>query len=513
MWNGEKQGDFALYVLQPGSSQTLRITTEPGSDVDPAWSPDGGWIAYVHSVPGGNQKSLNLISPLGGPNRTIFTVAGPIGTPTWTPDGRALVVSMAKSLRPVALWLVPLQGGDPRQLTSPPQGIPGDRDPVISPDGKMLAFCRATAWRTAELYVVDLDADLSPHGTPRRITDLGYVEHPSWTYDSSRILFGAARDGVGIWQIARNGGRLRPVFGAPETASMPTLGKRAGGYMSLVFTNSTTETSLWRFSSDVGPVGGPEEIAPSSRTQRYASYSSDGRRLAFSSDRTGSEEIWVANADGSDAVQLSDLRHLLTEQADWSPADNMLAFVSQDRAHRQIYVIDANGGLAHAITNEEGIRNGGGWSRDGTGYYYSSARSGRLEVWRASRDGGPPKQMTASGGQCGFETPRGVFHYWQVEGGLSAPLMRRTPAGDAVVNLTPPGVPCRTVPSPKGFFYKATGSSDIYLYDEVAGRSARVFGQLPRPFNGFTVTPDGHWLITDFHREEAADLMIMEHFR
>jgi hypothetical protein len=91
--------------------------------------------------------------------------------------------------------------------------------------------------------------------------------------------------------------------------------------------------------------------------------------------------------------------------------------------------------------------------------------------------------------------------------------MRRTPTGDAVVNLAPPGLPCRTAPSPKGFFYKAADSSDIYLYDEGAGRSVRIFGQLPRPFNGFTASPDGRWLITDFRREEAADLMIMEHFR
>ena len=515
VWNGEKQGDYAVYVLQPGSSQTLRVTTEPGSDGDPAWSPDGRWIAYVHAAPQGGRYSLNLVSPLGGPTRTVLTSAAGMSNPQWTPDGRTLTLSrVPEAAGPAAVWAVNVEtGGPPRQLTSPPNGIPGDRDPTVSPDGKMLAFCRATAWRTAELYVLNLGPDLSPRGAPRRVTDLSYVEHPAWTFDGGRILFGAAHDGVGIWQIDRNGGRLRPVFGAPETAIMPALGKRPDGHTSLVFTNLVSATSLWRFSSDIGPVGGPEEIAPSSRTQRFASYSPDGRRLAFSSDRTGYEEIWVSNADGSEPVQLTDLRHPLTEQADWSPGGDMLSFVSQDRAHRQIYEVRSSGGPAHALTSEEGVRNGGGWSRDGSGYYYTSTRSGRMEVWKTPRDGGQPQQMTANGGQCGFETPRGVFHYWQIEGGRHAALVRRMPAGDEVVKLAPPGRSCMTALSPKGFFYKAADAGDVYLYDESTGQSVRVFEQLPRPFNQFAASPDGRWLIVDFRHEEAADLMIMDRFR
>ena len=514
MWNGEKQGDFAVYVLQPGSSQTLRLTHDVGHDADPAWSPDGRWIAYVHAVPDRSRYSLNLVSPLGGPNRTVLTSATPLHVPNWTADGATLAVSMIPEPHaPAAIFTVGADTGDRRQVTSPPAGIPGDRDPAISPDGRTLAFCRATAWRTAELYLLDLNADLSPHGTPRRMTDLSYVEHPAWTTDSERVLFGASHEGVGIWQVDRKGGRLRPIFGAPDTASLPAIGKRPGGYTSLVFTNTVHEVSLWRFGGDVGPVGGPVEIAPSSRTQRFASYSHDGRRLAFTSNRTGHEEIWVSNADGSQPVQLTDLRHPLTEQAEWSQAGDLVAFVSQDRADRQIYVVSSTGGPAHAITSEEGIRAGGGWSLDGSAYYYTSSRSGRPEIWKTARDGGRPQQITTNGGQCGFESVHGAFYYWQVDAGVRSGLMRRMPDGDHRVDLAPPARTCLTAYSPRGFFYKAADSGEIYLYDETAGRSTRIFEHLPHPFNQFTMSPDGRSLVTDFARDEGADLMIMEHFR
>jgi len=213
---------------------------------------------------------------------------------------------------------------------------------------------------------------------------------------------------------------------------------------------------------------------------------------------------------------VTDLRHRLTEQAEWSPAGDLLAFVSQDRADRQIYVVNSTGGPATAITHEQGIRFGGGWSRDGAGYYYTSARSGRSEVWRVPRGGGASKQMTATGGQCGFESPRGDFYYWALETGSGGSgrqqLIRRSPTGDREVALIPAGLACKTAPSPAGFYFKAADGGDIYLYNEAAGTSRRVLRN-PPPAHSFTMSPDGHWFVIELARAESQDLMIMERFR
>jgi Tol biopolymer transport system component len=328
-----------------------------------------------------------------------------------------------------------------------------------------------------------------------------------------RRRYRGCREGAGLFQIDRNGRNLRAIPNVPTEVGSPALVRGPGGYTSLVFDKVTAEVSILRYGSDAGTGGAPVELAPSSRNQACPRYSSDGKRLAFASDRTGHQEIWVANADGSQPVQVTDLRHILTETPDWFPSDDRIAFVSQDRANRQIYTVSVSGGPATAITNEEGIRSGDGWTLDGSAYYYTSARSGRPEVWRVPRAGGPSQQITRDGGICGFESPRGIIYYWKGESGNRGALFRRTTHGDESVPLPTEGVPCRSAPSPKGFYFRSADGSGVYLYDEATGRCVPILQRPDRPFDRFTVSPDGSWLAIAYNGKQSKDLMIMEHFR
>jgi len=91
--------------------------------------------------------------------------------------------------------------------------------------------------------------------------------------------------------------------------------------------------------------------------------------------------------------------------------------------------------------------------------------------------------------------------------------MRRTAAGDRPVGLAPQGIVCRTSPSPKGFYFQAAGTRDIWLYDEARRQSVPLLRHLDRPFTSFTVSPDGNWVAINFDAAETSDLMMMEHFR
>jgi serine/threonine protein kinase len=513
-WNGEREDNEDIYLIQPGSSQKLRLTTDAGIDDKPAWSPDGRWIAYTHIARGPAPNSLNLISPLGGLPRILLTSATVLNVSNWTPDGRAVLVDAAAGPdQPEAAFAISLDTAQRRQLTWPPAGIPGDLSPAISPNGKTLAFVRKTAWRTSELYLQDLGAGLIPSGTPRRVTDLGYVSRPAWTPDSGRVLFEAHRDGVGIWQVDRNGKRVRPVFGAPNTASLPAVSKRPSGQTSLAFTNAIARFSIWRYSTDRGPGGPRVELVPSSRNQSGPRYSNDGKRLAFISSRTGYMEIWVANADGSQPVQLTDLRHQLSEVGHWSPDGSLIAFGSQDRGSRQIYVVGSSGGPAVPITKEEGVDVGSGWTADGRGYYYDSVKSGHREVWKVPRGGGRPELMATNGAHGGFESPAGTFYYWLEDSGHAGSLMRRTPQGDEELPLVPRGCPrCGTALSSKGFYYAVASMNEIYRFDEKTGRSVRVLKFPPMFFSQFTVSADGRWCAYGLMGTPSIDLMIMEDF-
>ena len=512
VWTGEKDDRRSIYVVQPGSTQVLRLTSGPGSDSGPAWSPDSRWIAYAHAARG--CYYLELVSPLGGPSRMLLMHAWSLGSPSWSPDGRMIVLKATPDRdRSSELWVLDVETGAHFRLTSPPEGIPGDLTPALSPDGRTLAFTRKTAWHTSELYLLDLKRDLHPAGAPRQVTKLGYVGRPAWTPDGERILFEAsAQEGDGLWQIDRGGRHPRPVFGVPETAGEPAIARRPDGHWSLVFMNEVGDRKIRRYPTEVNSQGAVAELVPSSREQSHPRYSPDGKRLAFSSTRSRFQEIWMANADGSQPVQLTDLRHQLTEVGHWSPDGALIAFVSQDRGHRNIYTIASSGGPPVAITNDPGVRNGSGWSHDGAAYYYTATHSGRDEVWKVPRGGGRPEQ--AATGWGGFESGAGVFYYWREVPGRGALLMQRTALGERELPLGPrapahaPMWPART-----GFYFRAQGKDDIYLYDETRGEAVEVLKRPPEFFNAFCISPDGEWFVSDFMGKPSVDLMLMEHFR
>jgi len=512
-WDGGKTNQQDIYILQPGSSMMSRLTTDAGVHLDPAWSPNGHSIAYIHCK---NEEdgdcSLRLVSPLGGPEHTLIANAARLERVAWTPDGRFLILPISlENGQPLTVWSVSADTGERRQLTWAAAGTPGDLGPAISPDGEILAFCRKTAWRTAELYLLDLKAGFKPAGAPRRVTTMGYVADPAWTPDGERILFEAHRDGVGIWETDRAGRRVRAVFGVPDTAAYPAIARRPDGHNSLIFENIVQKHSIWRESTDSGPGAAAAKLASSTRNDSYPRYSNDGRRIAFSSNRTGYQEIWAANADGSQAVQLTNLHHQLTEAGHWSPNDDTIAFVSQDRGSRQLYLIGSAGGPAVKITNESGILWGTGWSQDGAAYFYDAKPYGTFEIRKASRAGGKT-ELVVTDGRAGMESAQGAFYYWRRRADGRVESRRRDSSGDRELKLTPPW--CggdMASPAAGGFYYKAA-SGELWYYDEIAGHSVRTLKRLVTSYNQFTISPDGKWFAAGFAESLDVDLMMMETF-
>ena len=86
--------------------------------------------------------------------------------------------------------------------------------------------------------------------------------------------------------------------------------------------------NIWRLDLHGSPPQ-TRELVTSSRRQLAPSISPDGRRIAFDSDRTGGNEIWVCDADGSNALQLSFFGIQETGTPRWSPDGKMIAFDSR----------------------------------------------------------------------------------------------------------------------------------------------------------------------------------------
>jgi Tol biopolymer transport system component len=262
----------SLYALAPDGSERVRLTRPlagpggMGSDSQPAWSPDGTRLAFVRSEPPSEtaRTRIFLIDPDGGRPQPLTNV-GEAAAPAWSPDGRRIAF-VRRTDTEWAIVAVEVDGGGERVLlrepNEPDSPIAFDA-PAWSPDGTRIVYTRWTRGRRfsarPRLYVMDANG-----GSARLLARDG--ADAAWSPDGRRIAFASVRD--------RNGERCY------EQCQL----------FAELYVMNADGTGLERLTRNRG-----HDHAPS--------WSPDGRRIAFASDRNspgvGNHEVYSIRPDGS----------------------------------------------------------------------------------------------------------------------------------------------------------------------------------------------------------------------
>ncbi len=146
-------------VPASGDSAPKRITTNPGNDWGPAYSPDGKWIAYHAQFIGGyeSDRFRLLIYDRGAGKSTNLTESFDrwVDTYAWAPDSKTIYFN-AEEQAGEPLFAVAISGSSSPKTILPKSSIP---DFAVSPDGKTLVFARTTMTMPAEIFTSDAEGN------------------------------------------------------------------------------------------------------------------------------------------------------------------------------------------------------------------------------------------------------------------------------------------------------------------------------------------------------------------
>jgi Tol biopolymer transport system component/DNA-binding winged helix-turn-helix (wHTH) protein len=532
-WSGEKFDNNDIYVTLVGSTAVRRLTTDPADDYAPSWSPDGRRIAFLRRV--GHSARIHVISALGGPDQQVSDFPVGASSPhsllavhiTWSPDGRYVAAGRdagdGVADDSAGLYLIPIEGGRARPITRPKPPT-FHFSPVFSPDGRRVTYasCEIPRLSTCAVNIVDVDRSFTPASAARKLTSQPvYPAGMAWSRDGKSILFvGEGSSSWNLWRLWIDGTR------EPETIELAG-GKAehpatAASRDRLVFSQYDWGMHMYRFA----PGKPLERVAASSSSEYGAHFSPDGRRIAFSSGRSGEVAIWVAAADGSEPRQLTSHQWNWQGSPNWSPDGRTIAFDAHDPDGIHVWTIPAEGGTPRRVTKPTGDQTTPTWSRDGKWIYFSEAHEGRVvdrDIWRVPATGGPAEQLTRTGsGFLGYETADGASLLYQPKVGDS-PLL--------VMPLTGAGPPRRLIecvrhgcgsfiPVGTTIFYvgcEPGTSPSLRSIDLLNGRD-RLLGTLehspPDQLGTYlAVSPDRETILFQGLLRHGADLMMIENFR
>ena len=512
-----------IFVRSVAGGGETALTSGPFDDVQPAWSPDGGTLAFVRArEPGRKLEPGDVFGAYWGGD--VWTVDRRTGqtarriedayNPSFSPDGGSIAVD-APWAGQRRLWLVDANGRNRKQLTSDSSEAIAHVRPRWSPDGRHVVFQSMESTKF-DIRAVDLQTQRLVWVTNDLFQDL----QPVWSPSGRHIYFSSYRSGgLNLWRIAvSSGGKPR---GAPQQLTTgagqdvePALSPDGSR---LVFTIRKQNADLWTLPVDPAtgrPTGSPGEAVGTPREDSRGAWSPDGSFIAFNSDRRGDMNIWIHDRrDHSD-------RQLTTGsggdfQANWSPDARTIAFFSSRSGTANIWTADVASGALRPLTQSASLDINPFFSPDGRAIAFASDRTGRLEVWVMDAHGGEARALTSVG-------VGGHFLRWTADG--KGVLFRCPSLGKTLIAPVEesPGEP-RPVPEVAGGAHMSLSPDQTHVMDVVAHKTlwaSPLTGGKPEAVFAFddpdaridypVWSPDGRAVLFDRFRPQGGDVWMMD---
>lgn len=261
-----------------------------------------------------------------------------------------------------------------------------------------------------------------------------------------------------------------PTAAPPPTATPPLVVSRP--IPAIAYQSRPAQGSTWSIYVMDSQGASPTRLTDGQTSAMSPSWSPDGSRVAFVSDRDGNPDIWAIGLDGSGLVNLT--RHSAQDQwPAWSPDGQWIAFASvRDAPYWELYVMRSDGSDASRLTHWDSASDlSPTWSPDSSRLAFASKRDGNWEIYIMDRDGDNLVRLTfdpaddtnpawsPDGSRIAFESTRTGYadiFVMPVAGGDATNLTNQPFASDHGPTWSPDG-------SRLAFFSDRGGDWDIYV--------------------------------------------------
>jgi Tol biopolymer transport system component len=500
-----------LYAKGIGSETLLRLTNHPSDWISAAWSPDGTQIAF-HRI-AGPDTGIYVVPVLGGPERKLRATSVPYNFAaqlSWSPDGKWLAYGDTVEGKPGdRIFLLSMDTMESRQIPHNPE-CNHEADLAFQHKGDKLAF---VCVRNTNDFVLYSFPFRSPGAKAKFVASFSdFVYGIAWSNDDKKVIFSQASE-AGSWldEVAVSDGKVRRLSFSQDGA-WPAVSPSGNKF---AFSTSSEHLSIRR--KDLSQPESPSvELITSTREQHFAQYSPDGKHVVFDSTRSGVWSAWLADADGNNLVQISQLN--AAGYPRWSPDSQKIAFEMREANHRAIYIADITERLPRRLVTNVPEISHPYWSHDGKWIYFRSYETVGHKVYRCPADGGDAT-LLASGPdaiapQESFDGKALYFMTRNVHGGLRMVSLDGTRPETMVAGMPDVSAESLWAVTRDGIYFVPDAAPKTVAYFDFATKRVRNVFKVDKELEaGLSVSPDGRYILFSQVDQENSDIMLVDQFR
>jgi Tol biopolymer transport system component/tRNA A-37 threonylcarbamoyl transferase component Bud32 len=412
-WDGGHDGQNSdVYMIQVDGGKPIQVTSHPAGEWPQAFSPDGRRLYFARQAEGG--FASYWVPAFGGDETRVSD-----GVITdISPDGQSAVIVriVAAGPRPPGIFTLNLETSAEQRVGDTFAGV----SPRFSPDGKWVYVPYGPSQDRLSVHRVPVNGE----GKPEAVIFTGLGD------DIDRIeeiRFGVRRTRMLILARQRNT-NARVSFMANADGSQPRRlqsavapGALSPDGSAMVSVRSTFGVPLYRvpaFPAPGRPVV-PEKILETPGEEYSPQLSPDGRRVLLSSYRKGRWEIWLWDSAFTDGQPLFNKEGGTAGSPAWSPDGKWIAFDARvTNAAADVWIMPASGGEPRVLANDPAEEITPCFDPASQWVYFTSSRSGVLQLYRVPITGGPATQVTQGGGfTCQFSPDGRSLYYLKTRAG------------------------------------------------------------------------------------------------